>query len=83
MCLKAKTSRFIDEVKLKASDYSYSGLYNTELERSRASIEAARMGSKRGEAGVESKRIEWNRKGENGMDTNVSEEKRRRCEKLV
>jgi hypothetical protein len=43
---KAKTSRFIDEVKLKAFNYSYSGLYSTELERSRASMEAERIESK-------------------------------------
>ena len=49
-CFKAKTSRFIDEVKLKAFDYSYSDLYSIELERSRASVEAERMESKGSEA---------------------------------
>ena len=53
---KAKTSRFIDEVKLKAFDYSYSSLYSAESERSQASVEVERKESK----GIERNRIEEN-----------------------
>ena len=41
------------------------------------------MGSKGDEAEVESKGTEWNRMEENGMDTDVSEERHGRCEKVV